>query len=67
MKCKVCQKEITSEEIAGTLGMRTGYCCDEIQIDIDSLRINVKQAIISRENDFIKLLSQHLADIFVVK
>lgn len=46
MKCKKCKKEIQSVEIRGTLGMRTGYCCSEIQVDIDSLRPKVREVLL---------------------
>lgn len=49
MKCKMCKKKIQSVEIRGTLGMRTGYCCSEIQVDIDSLRPKVRECVIEEE------------------
>lgn len=49
MKCKMCKKEIISEEIRGTLGMRTGYCCGDVQADIDSLRPKVREVLIKDE------------------
>jgi len=55
MKCNNCGREIVSEEIKGTLGMKVIYCCSEEQVDIDSLRPKAREAVVERNMDLWKL------------
>lgn len=56
MKCKTCKNEIKSEEIRGTLGMKSVFCCGKVQVDIDSLRKKVKTLL--RDNKSINTIEE---------
>ncbi len=62
MKCKKCRKEIQSVEISGTHGMRTSYCCSEIQVDIDSLRPKVRESVKSHDQFYNQLYWKIMKD-----
>lgn len=48
MKCEKCGKLHQSEEIKGTLGMKVIFCCEKVQVDLNSLRPKVRESVLNR-------------------
>jgi hypothetical protein len=62
MLCNKCHKEIESEEIKGTFGMRIGNCCSEVQVDICTLGHKVIQSVRSYDQFYNQLYLEIMKD-----